>query len=129
MLCVNACGAPGVPPLTGILMRLSVDVFATNNALPALLNFSPFAPNGGIPFGMRSGTGRTQTDAGPQPPDRFQTTPWNESDMYVLPAASKVSAFTPGEPFTFETVMQTDDAPVCGLTDSTLPAPKSMTSS
>src|SRR5512143_1593705 len=130
MLLTKTAGVPGAPPLTAICTIVSLPVFATNKLSPALLNARPFAPNGGTPAVASSGS-VTHATAAPPPGPVFQTMPWNESDTYTLPLASKVRAFSPALP---AAVMKTDDDPSDGFTLSTraLPpartGPKSITS-
>src|SRR5215470_8597229 len=110
MLLTKTTGVPGVPPVTGILMIWSLPVLATNSAFPALLNWRPLAPNGGTPLVASNGcVTQAVATCGQVEPVAFQMMPWKESEMYVLPAPSKVRAFNPAAPGGVGTVMHTDD--------------------
>ncbi len=115
-------------------MIWSVLVFATNSVSPALLKARPFAPNGGTPFGFSRSLAAHWVGVPPYGPV-LQMIPWNESEMYTLPSLSNVRTFGPGLGLLGTLgvrsgiVVNTSDSPVCGFTLTTLPLPKSITSS
>jgi hypothetical protein len=97
-------------------------VLATYITVPALLNSTPLAPNGGVrPVPGPSNGLLLQIVGVPLLAPVFQ--------MMPLPSLSKLSALRPGamRPAVVG-VMNTEEAPVAGSTWSTLPAPKSRTS-
>src|SRR6185503_18245699 len=112
---------------TGICTTVSLPVLQTNSVVPAPLKASPLAPNGGTPVVVSSASAFHAAIVAP-PGGVRQITPWKESEMYTLPAASKVSTFGPAAAPP-GIVTKGLEAPVNGFTVSTCLAPKSITSS
>ena len=80
MLLVKTLASPATPPALAMRTTVSFPVLATKSADSSLLNCSPFAPKGGKPVVVRSGS-RFHSVAAPPSGPVFQITPWNESEM------------------------------------------------
>src|SRR5260370_22011043 len=92
--------APAVPfGLTGIWMIWWNAVLATYITVPALLNSTPFAPNGGVrPVPGPSEGLLLQIVRVPPLGPVFQMMPLDEAETETFPSLSKVSALTPAPP-------------------------------
>ena len=71
-------------------------VEVTKSEVSSELNCRPFAPKGGTPFVVSSGSCTQATPAPPRGPVRHMM-PWNESDTYNAPPREKVIAFGAGK--------------------------------